>query len=68
MAKKSFEVVIAADGQVTIEVKGHPGHACMDVVEGMRKALGGAEIKDKKVTAEYHQQGGSSGTNLQAGR
>ena len=53
MELQEIEVSIAPDGTTRIEVRGVSGTTCLDLTEGLEKALGG-EIIDRELTPEAH--------------
>jgi len=57
MRKQDIEIVINAKGEVTYQVKGVKGSACMDETKFLDQALGGdAAIVDQQKTGEYYEQ------------
>ena len=57
--RHALEVVIAAHGRVTVEVKGAKGEACLEYVDLFEKAVG--RVKSKKLTSEYYEPGRKAG-------
>jgi Protein of unknown function (DUF2997) len=58
--KKAIEIVINAKGEVTFEMKGVKGGACLGETKFLEQALGGdGAILDQQKTAEYYE--GSEG-------
>jgi hypothetical protein len=56
-AKKEIEIVINAKGEVTFQVKGVKGGACLDETKFLEQALGGdAAIVDQQKTGEFYEQ------------
>ena len=49
-----IEIVISADGQVTVEVKGAVGASCTDLTRALEEALGEVEARTCKV--EFYEQ------------
>lgn len=57
MKKQDIEIVITPKGEVTFEVKGVKGGACLGETKFLEEALGGASaIVDQQRTAEYYEQ------------
>ena len=52
---QEIEVVIHANGQVEIEIRGVKGAACLDITREMEQLLGG-KVLDRNFTAEYDMQ------------
>jgi hypothetical protein len=58
--KKAIEIVINAKGEVTFEMKGVKGGACLGETKFLEQALGGdSAIVDQQKTAEFYE--GSEG-------
>ena len=49
---EEIEILIDAKGKVTIQVRGIPGKACLDVTKKLEEALGNEIIK-REYTGEY---------------
>ena len=57
MRKQDIEIVIDAKGQVTYEVKGVKGGACLGETKFLEAALGGdAAVLQQEKTAEFYEQ------------
>ena len=57
MHKQDIEIVINAKGEVTFQVKGMKGGACVDETKFLEQALGGdAAVVDQQKTGEYYEQ------------
>jgi hypothetical protein len=57
MRKQDIEIVINAKGEVTFEVKGVKGGACLGETKFLEEALGGdAAIVEQQKTSEYYEQ------------
>ena len=57
MRKQDIEIVINAKGEVTFEIKGVKGSACLGETKFLEDALGGeAAIVDQQKTGEYYEQ------------
>jgi hypothetical protein len=55
--KKEIEIVINAKGEVTFEMKGVKGGACLGETKFLEQALGGdAAVIDQQKTSEYYEQ------------
>ena len=55
--KKEIEIVINAKGEVTFEMKGVKGAACLGETKFLETALGGdAAVIDQQKTGEYYEQ------------
>jgi hypothetical protein len=65
MRKQDIEIVIDTKGQVTFQIKGVQGAACLDETRFLEEALGGAVI-DQQKTGEYYEQA-SEGQTAWAG-
>jgi hypothetical protein len=55
MELHEVEVVIDANGEVQIEVRGVKGHACLDLTDDLVAALGG-EVREQELTAEADEE------------
>ena len=56
--KKSIEIVINEKGEVTFEMKGVKGGACLGETKFLEQALGGdAAVVDQQKTSEFYEQG-----------
>ena len=53
MNPSELEIRIAPDGQVSINVLGAQGTACLDLTEFLEKAVG--EVTDRSHKSEYYQ-------------
>jgi hypothetical protein len=53
--KKEIEIVINAKGEVTFQVKGVKGGACLDETKFLEQALGGDVLEQEK-TSEFYEQ------------
>ena len=57
MRKQDIEIVINAKGEVTFQVKGMKGGACLDETRFLEQALGGdAAVVDQQKTSEFYEQ------------
>jgi len=55
--KKEIEIVINAKGEVTFEMKGVKGGACLGETKFLEAALGGdAAVVEQQKTAEFYEQ------------
>ena len=50
---KTIEIVVAPDGNSTVETRGFVGRSCRDASRFIEQALG--KQTDEKLTAEFHQ-------------
>ncbi|MEO8701107.1 MAG: DUF2997 domain-containing protein [Kofleriaceae bacterium] len=58
--KKAIEIVINAKGEVTFEMKGVKGAACLGETKFLEQALGGdSAVVDQQKTSEFYE--GSEG-------
>jgi hypothetical protein len=56
--KKEIEIVINAKGEVTFEMKGVKGGACLGETKFLETALGGDNaVLDQQKTSEFYEQG-----------
>lgn len=56
--KKEIEIVINAKGEVTFEMKGVKGGACLGETKFLEQALGGeSAVLDQQKTSEFYEQG-----------
>ena len=53
MDDEELEIVIAADGKVTVMTHGIKGPRCLDVAEAMARLIGREE--SRRLTDEYHE-------------
>lgn len=53
MDMQTVDVFVDKNGEVRIEVRGVKGKTCLDVTEGLEKALGN-RIEDREMTHEAH--------------
>ena len=60
--KEELEIHISPEGQVTLDVKGRKGKACLETVDAFKKLLG--PVKEQKLTSEYYEGGSSTQTDL----
>jgi hypothetical protein len=51
--KHEMEIVIDAQGRVTVEVKGVKGQGCLKYLEQFEETLG--RVKSKRLTGEYYE-------------
>ena len=57
MKKQDIEIVISPKGEVTFEVKGVKGGACLGETKFLEQALGGdSAVVEQQRTAEYYEQ------------
>lgn len=57
MRKQDIEIVINAKGEVTFQVKGVPGAACLAETRFLEDALGGESVVlAQQKTGEYYEQ------------
>jgi hypothetical protein len=55
--KKEIQIVINAKGEVTFEMKGVKGGACLGETKFLEQALGGeSAVIDQQKTSEYYEQ------------
>jgi hypothetical protein len=55
--KKAIEIVINAKGEVTFEMKGVKGEACLGETKFLEQALGGdSAVVEQQKTSEYYEQ------------
>jgi hypothetical protein len=54
VAKFEIEVMIEADGRVTLRPKGAQGPGCLEMTRGLEEALG--EVESRELTADYYRQ------------
>ena len=47
------EVEIAADGEVSLKVRGVKGKGCVEVAKALAEALG--EVSERSLTSEYYE-------------
>jgi hypothetical protein len=52
MKQREFEIRIAPDGTVEVEVKGFKGKRCLDAVKVFEQMIG--EIQSRRLTTEYY--------------
>ena len=52
MKQREFEIRIAPDGTVEVEVKGYKGKRCLDGVKVFEQMIG--EIRSRRLTTEYY--------------
>lgn len=63
MAEKAeIEVLIAADGTVTIKTHGLRGEACIEETKTLEQAVGKVQRREK--TREYYEQASSTRTGV----
>jgi hypothetical protein len=62
--KAELVVTIGADGTVRIETHGLKGQACLAETEGLERALGRVESREK--TREFYQEEGRSRTGVKS--
>ena len=55
MQTQEVEVTITPDGRVSLQVRGVPGHACLDLTRDLEQLLGGT-IESREMTYEADQQ------------
>jgi hypothetical protein len=55
MHKQDIEITISPTGEVSFQVKGVKGKACIDETKFLEQALGGA-VLEREHTPEYYQQ------------
>jgi hypothetical protein len=54
MDKEELEIIIDANGQVSIKVAGAKGGKCLDITKPIEEALG--DVKVREMTPEYYEQ------------
>lgn len=63
MAEKAeIEVLIGADGTVTIKTHGLRGEACIEETKALEQAVGKVQRREK--TSEYYEQASSTKTGI----
>ncbi|MCI0748584.1 MAG: DUF2997 domain-containing protein [Verrucomicrobia subdivision 3 bacterium] len=53
MPQREYEITIAADGTVELNIHGHKGKSCLDVAKLFEGIVG--EQKSQRLTAEYYE-------------
>ena len=61
--RKELEITISPTGEVSVQVKCIPGQSCVEETKFLEDALG-SEVKDRQLTAEYYQQGNTTGAGV----
>lgn len=54
MEMQELEIIIGQDGVVNVSVKGVTGTRCLEITEGLEKAVG--KYNEREFTASYYQQ------------
>lgn len=52
MPQREFEITIAADGSVEVQVQGYKGRRCLDAMKIFQEIVG--EVKSQSLTHEYY--------------
>lgn len=66
MQRPEYEIVIAKNGKVTVEVKGASGKRCLELADFIKEVVG---REDKRsLTAEYYAPDGSVRIDVKVGR
>lgn len=60
--KAEIEVLIGADGTVTIKTHGLRGEACVEETKSLEQAVGKVQRREK--TGEYYEQTSKAGTGV----
>jgi hypothetical protein len=53
MREREFEVTIAPDGSVELQVKGYKGSSCLEAMRIFEKVVG--ELKEQRQTREFYE-------------
>jgi len=53
MAEREYEITIATDGTVNLNIHGHKGKSCLDVVKLFEKIVG--QKKSQQLTSEFYE-------------
>ena len=53
MPEREYEITIARDGKVELNIKGHKGKSCLDVVKLFEQIVG--EKESQQTTAEFYE-------------
>jgi len=63
MSSKTIEIIVAPNGQSSVETKGFSGSECRQASDFLEQALG--QRTNEQLTAEFHQKVGHQQTNHQ---
>jgi hypothetical protein len=53
MPQREYEIIIAHDGTVQVEIRGHPGKSCLEVARLFEEIVG--RQTDQQLTREYYE-------------
>ena len=53
MAQREFDIAIAPDGSVEVQVKGYKGKSCLEAMKIFEQAVG--EMKARRETSEFYE-------------
>ena len=53
MPQREYEITIAADGTVQVEIRGHPGKSCLEVAKVFEQIVG--QQTGQELTREFYE-------------
>ena len=53
MPQREYEITIAPDGQVELNIKGYKGKRCLDAVKMFEQIIG--DVKSQRETSEFYE-------------